>query len=1037
MKFRILGQLEVFCHDRDFVDLGAPKQRAAMGALLLNANQTVSAERLIESVWWRPSTAAAANLRLYLAGIRRILRHRGEADSRLQTVRASGYRLRVEPGELDLDTFDALTEASDDALRAGRRASAADSLEQALNLWRGHVLDGVSFGPALEPTVMLIEERRIAATERWARLRFELGEPEKTVGPLRALVSEHPMRERLWAQLMLAQCCSGQPGEALAAYAKLRTILVEELGTDPSPKLQRLHERILRGDTSQLTLDPATLDPAAVGADSSRAGEDARARTNAHLTGPAPAFPDVLMQSHQLPASTSTLCGRAGELARLRDLLTDGRRGPVVVAVDGVAGVGKSALALEAARLSASHFPDGQLYVDLQGASADVAPLQPIQALGRLLHTLGVRPCDVPGHEAEAAALFRSLMARRRILVLLDNAGSIGQVRPLLPGGPDCAVLLTSRELPAGLGGAVRVPLGLLAPADSTAVLGQLCGPERVAADPSSAERLAALCGQLPLALHVAGARLAAQPGWSIATLADRLDAAPRRLDELVVGDLAIRSSLEPTYQRLSEPSRTAFRRLGLLRSADFPSWALAPLLDLPAADTERLLEDLLAVHLVETSGAGELRYHLHDLIRLYAQEQAATDPPWVRSAAARRLLGACLSLAEQAEHNLSADFLGTAKHSPRRWSLPRATMEKLTADPKLWFQQEYAFLLAAVDDGLDHRNTGLAGSLAAALTAYFRIGNHLADWWSVQGRALVAAKLTDDRHTAAKLHRGLGELNTIQDRYPEAIRHFEAAQEFETDGDPNHAAAIASGLGNLYRLRGEYGPALHAFTQAKDLSNRSGNLNGLAHAISGIGVIRLERGQLTEAADCFETCLRLSRQAGYLPGEATAQRGLGHLQRRHGRYDQAAQHFLAAQRISEGIGDRLGAAHAACWLGEMRVRQGRPAEGRRLLARCLWTQREFDNAWGEAAALWALATAQLAAGRAELALRRAEQAVAIWRRLGSPYWLATGIETLADICDVLGQREAARGNRTESAGLRARLRQQDGNPSFSVARIA
>ncbi|MFD0818646.1 BTAD domain-containing putative transcriptional regulator, partial [Micromonospora zhanjiangensis] len=431
MEFQVLGRPDVF-HGGERLDTGPPKQRAVLTALLLYRNQGLSADRLVKSVWWEPPRAARSNLRLYLASLRRVLRPPGEPGTRVRTVGAGGYQLSVLPGELDLDRFDGLVEEGERALRAGWLPVAADRLEQATRLWRGRVLDGVPCGPALHAEATRLEERRLAVVEQWARARLVLGQPEATIAELGSLARENPLRERLWELLMRALYGAGRASEALATYARLRRMLAGELGVDPAPELRRLHEQILRGE-----VQPTSAGPAA---------------------GAAP---------RQLPTGPRHCYGRTVELADLRRLLTDPAPGPLVVAVDGVAGVGKSVLALAAARSGADRFPDGQLYVDLRGATSGLIPLRPVDALGRLLRTLGVRPDAVPDEEAEAAALFRSVVARRRILLLLDDAASADQVRPLLPAGPGCATLITSRHVLSGPIDAHRVPLGVLSTDDA------------------------------------------------------------------------------------------------------------------------------------------------------------------------------------------------------------------------------------------------------------------------------------------------------------------------------------------------------------------------------------------------------------------------------------------------------------------------------------------------------------------------------------------------------------------------------------------
>jgi tetratricopeptide (TPR) repeat protein len=729
----------------------------------------------------------------------------------------------------------------------------------------------------------------------------------------------------------------------------------------------------------------------------------------------------------QLPASSSAFCGRTAALAHLGELLNGvgTRHTPLVIAIDGPAGVGKSALALAAAHQVASRFPDGQLYHNLQGATPGLKPLRAVEVLGRFLRALGVHPQAVPADEAEAAALFRSLVADRRVLVMLDDAGSLAQVRPLLPGGHRCATVVTGRTAFTGLMEATCLHLQLMAPEESFTLLERIVGVARATSDVAATTRLASLCGHLPLALRIAGARLAARPDWPVAALADRLEAGQRRLDELSAGDVAVRASIELTYRGLAEESRRALRRLALSRAPDFAPWALAALLDVPPVRAEQLLDDLLAVHLLEVASpeSAHTRYRFHDLVRLFAQERAAEEDPLEgRRAALRRMVEACVSLAERANQRYGADFVGVAQPGMEHWSLPDVEVERLTADPGGWFEREHPCLIAAVDAGLDIGASGAAGSLAVSLTTFFELHNHFADWRRVQTRALAVAARSRDHRTAMKLHRGLGELDTIQDRYADAIEHFEAALGFGTADDPQYEAALTAGLGSLHRLRGEYGPAHTYFTRARRLTDETGNLNGLVYATNGVGIVHLERGRLAEATDCFDECLRISRSNGYLPGEAQNLRSLGHVHRANNRYDDAAELYRRAGEISVALGDRLGEAHAHCWLGEMRVRQGRHPEGRKLLTRCLWVYREFGNAWGEAATLSGLAAAQLAVARPRAALGRARQAVSIWRRIGSPNWLAHGLDTLGGAYDGLGDHAAARRARREAAGLRRRL---------------
>ncbi|WP_460526802.1 AfsR/SARP family transcriptional regulator [Flindersiella endophytica] len=1012
MDFRVLGRLGVSFDGRS-IDSGTPKQRTVLAALLLDANEVVSNDRLIDSVWWDPPPAARANLRAYITGLRRSLHVSSDKSSRLHTERAGGYRLTVFPQELDLDQFKGLVSQSEEELNRGRLHTAANKLSDALRLWRGPVLDGLlERGPALEAKAASLEDQRASVAERWARLKLSLRQPDPVLPQLRVLVKEHPLREPLWALLMLALCAAGRHSEALSAYADLCAILAKELGTDPSHELWRMHEEILQGNdpSAQLTV-AADLRPALVEVPGRQSEPGALA-----IAEP--------VRPHQLPAGAGTFIGRSSELAWAIGRLSepDERIGPTIVAIDGAAGIGKSAFALQVAQATSAVFPDGQFYVDLQGASSGLSPRAEADVLAQFLRTLGVRPADVPQDIAQAAGLFRSLLSGRRILIVLDNAASLEQVRPLIPGNSGGAALITSREHLAGLAEAVRIPLRLLSWTDAVTLLGTLCGGPRLSAEPTAAARLASLCGYLPLALRIVGARLASRPDWLLAAYADRLQAARSRLDELAVADLAVRPSLEVTYNGLTEQAQQTFRRLGYFRPVKFSPWVVAALADCSLTQAEQLLDELVGVHLVETSGRVEPQYHLHDLVRLYAQELAMAEPDHARTAAVRRLVGACLSLVELANLQLPVDFLGVTKHRLARWSLPRSDLERLTADPRAWFERDRAVLCTAVEDGLEVGAVRLAGHLAVSLSAFLRIDGHLDVWRRVQTKALEAALLANDRLTEARLRRELAELDTLLDRYTEAIHHFEAAYAICKGHDRRYEAACSAGLGYLYRLQGAYDSALKYFGIARDLTLDTANLHGFVYASNGIGVVHLERDEIVGAADRFEECLRLSRQTGYVSGEAQGLRCLGYIERRRGDHVQAARNFSAAKEISDRIGDQLESAHAACWLGEVLVQLGRPFEGRRLLAEALWVERKYHNTWGEAAVMRALARAQLTAGQPAHALRRAEAAAAIWQRLGSPYWLATGLDTLADAQDAQGDQAAAQLSRARASQLRARL---------------
>ncbi|MFK4593349.1 ATP-binding protein [Streptomyces pristinaespiralis] len=720
-----------------------------------------------------------------------------------------------------------------------------------------------------------------------------------------------------------------------------------------------------------------------------------------------------------LPADLSLFVGRENDVAEACRLLGEAGPGPVTLVVTGPAGVGKTAFAVHTGHVLASRFPDGQLYVDLRGFSDE--PADPFTVLGAFLRALGVSGGTVPLELTDRIHLYRSLLAQRRMLVVLDNAADALQVRDLMPSGPHCATIVTSRTTLGDMGGR-RLPLGVLDSETGLFLLRKMLGLDRTSAESDSARSIVQTCGGLPLAIWVAGARLAARPHWPLAKVAHALADEQRKLDELAVGHIAVRASLELTYQAMPPTTRHALCMLTMLPGSDFAAWPLAALLDVDLPEAEALLDDLVEVHLLEIASvdAGAFRYRLHDLVRLLGRERVEDEiQPEERAAALTRLLGASLHLADRAADTLSVDFLGISQAELAAWRLSPKDTDPLLADPLAWFNDEREFLIDVAAQALDRGVVAPAVGLATALTTLFQVGSYFDDWERLQNWALKAALHADDRPSAAKVHRCLGELTTILDRYPEALEHFEQALLLAEGLGPAYRASAAAGLAYVHRLLGHYSEAVGHFQSSLELARSAANVNCEVYAANGIGVIDLEQGRVEAAMERFTECLEVSRAAGYRPGEAQALRCLGQSHRALGAFPAAADCFRRAASISDDLGDRLGATHATCWLGDVLVRQGLQGEGRRLLATSLWRYREFGNLWGEAATLYALAEAQLAAGRAVPARQRAEAAVGLWRQIGSSTWLAVGLDTLAKAHALADDIEGAKRVQAEAAAVR------------------
>jgi DNA-binding SARP family transcriptional activator/tetratricopeptide (TPR) repeat protein len=1023
VEFRLLSALEVRVGGEP-VPLGHARQQCVLAVLLIDVNRPVPADRLIQRVWDdHVPLRARETLYAYLSRLRRELNPHGIRLAR----RTSGYVLDIDATLVDLYRFRRLLTR---ARQAPDDRSALDLYEEALGLWRGEPLAGLD-------SRWLDVVREQLQTERWTAeldrtdVMLRTGRHSECMADLSARTAAHPLDERVAGQYMLAMHLEGRPADALAHYQCVRERLAEELGVDPGNALRQLHQRIL-------SCDPVLDMPSRRSATTSapvRGAAPRRAPAEASPQSPVPDRPDDAtggahtdrtrptaqqLRPRLLPPAPSLFVGRQDESAAARRMLGQNTSGPVTLLVTGPAGVGKTAFAVHTGQAMASRFPDGQLYTDLRGFGDE--PAEPFTVLGAFLRALGVQGGAMPPDATGRINLYRTLLAQRKTLVVLDNAADADIVDDLLPSGENCAAIVTSRTTLASLAGA-RLPLGVLDSTTGLALLREMVGTARTAAEIDAARSIVETCGGLPLAVWVTGARLAARPHWPLAKVARALADEQRKLDELAVGHIAVRTSLELTYRSMTPLVRHALRVLALLPGPDFAVWALAALLDTDLGLAEAVLDELVEVHVVEAGSAGtaSTRYQLHDLVRLMGREQAEREvPPQDRRAALTRLLDASLHLADLAADMLSVDFQGTSQTRLATWRPTPKDTGQILADPLAWFTDERRLLITVVDQALDEGQVAQAAGLATTLTTLFQIGSHFDDWERTQNRALKAALDSGDKRSATQLHRCLGELTTILDRYPEALHHFEQALRLADGEGPAYRAGATAGLAYVHRLLGRYSSAVHHFEEAAELARTAENVNCLVYVTNGIGVIHLEQGRVEAAVERFTQCLRLSREAGYRPGEAQALRCLGQSHRALGAYPAAADCFRQAASISGSLGDRLTTAHATCWLGDVLVRQGAHAEGRRLLAGTLWTYREFGNLWGEAATLYALAEAQLVAGRPALARRRAEAAVRLWRQIGSRTWLAVGLDTLAKAHTMAGDPVAAARARDEASAARA-----------------
>ncbi|GLZ42859.1 AfsR/SARP family transcriptional regulator [Actinokineospora sp. NBRC 105648] len=600
MEFLLLGPLEAR-HAGATIDLGGQRRRAVLAALLVRANSVAGIGYLAAAAWERLPAAPESNVRTHVAGLRRSLRAAGDGDARLVTS-PGGYRLAAAPGELDLTRFHEFAARGDRALRAGDLAAAMAELGRALALWRGEPLTGLGCpGEALAAEAARLVDLRLTVVERHAVAAIGLGRADLVVDDLAPLLVEHPLREPLWARFVQALHQCGRKAEALAAFARARDRLADELGVEPGPLLRGTHQRVLAD-----AVDPV---------------------------------PGGFSTRRQLPVDLTEFTGRADQLRRLRELAVGGRSAAAVVcSIEGMAGVGKTRLAVHAAHQLADAFPGVRLWVDLRGFDQHHDPVDPAVVLAGFLAALGVPDHGVPAEPRSRAALYRHLLAGERALVLLDNAATEDQVRPLLPATPGSLVLITGRRSLAGLDGAHALPLDVLPPAEAVDLIATVAGRGRVAADPVAAARLAELCGYLPVAVALAARRLLVRPQWTVWDLADRLADADRRLARLSTGTRDLHTLFDLSYRALSPAHRRLFRLLGLHPDPDFGADSAAALGELTPDTAEAQLESLVDEHLLRQAVPG--RYHFNSLVRAYARHRARTDEtaPGRRDSVARLL---------------------------------------------------------------------------------------------------------------------------------------------------------------------------------------------------------------------------------------------------------------------------------------------------------------------------------------------------------------------------------------------------------------
>jgi len=929
MRFRLLGPLEVW-DGEDWREIRAAKWRSLLAVLLIKAGQVVPVDVLISEMWQDAAPETAANLvSIYVLRLRRLM---GDKDSSLLRTRAPGYQLRPGEADSDVQVFEALVQDGRRALAGGDAEGAAGLLAQALALWRGSPLADVPPTPLVEAETERLAELRLDARELRITAELACGGHAQVIPELRRLLADHPLREGLWALLMRALDGAGRHAEALDAYGQARNAIAGELGVDPGAELRHLYTDMLAQD--DLLAKEGGEAPGSISAGTVTAGapESVPSVVETRVSRPVPA-------PAQLPADVTDFTGREDQVRHLCDLLSGagahGESGAVRIAlVAGSGGLGKTSLAVHAAHRVRGSFPDGQLYVDLLGATAH--PLGVGDVLARFLRDLGVDGRDIPVDEAERAARFRTILAGRRMLIVLDNARDAAQVRPLLPGTASCSVLVTTRSRMPDLASTQLVDLNVLDDEDALTLFSRVVGNERAAAEPEATAEVLLACAGLPLAIRICAARLATRSGWTIAAMANRLRDEQRRLDELSVGDLAVRASFQVSFAALSASAQPdgiapadAFRLLGLWPGPSVSAAAAAALFGTREYLAAAALEALVDARLLESTSTD--RYKFHDLLRVYSSERAMADlSESARGAAIGRLLRWYMRTSDAAATAVAPHRYNVPLEPAKRGDADPAPLTFTTADEALsWYDSERVNVVAATRQASSSGLHDVAWRLPAPLFVVFQSRNNWVDCISTHRIALDSARRLGNRQGEAWVLNNLGyALGITGDS--DSIGCLEQALSIRREiGDRIGEAQAANNLADAYRALGKREEALELLLRALDLNREVGYRLGEGVDLVNLGDVLLGLDRAGEAIGYLEQALLAFAEIGHADGTGYARYWLGRCHASLGRDPEALDCLRQALASHQAAGSRYRQAVTLRDLGRAQARTGLVAEAK------------------------------------------------------------------------------------------------------------
>ncbi|WP_329314894.1 AfsR/SARP family transcriptional regulator [Streptomyces sp. NBC_01262] len=953
MDIRLLGPVHASAGGEE-VDLGRPRQRCVLAVLLLEANRVVPIEALIDRVWGDTPPASVRNVVYgYVARLRAALRLADAESGGVHLNRGSGgYTLRTPAERVDLYRFrDLVGRAREKEADSDDRA--AELLEHALGMWRGEPLAGLT-GVWAEGTRARLESERIETLLQYHEVQLRRARHQEILPQLRELAVGRPLDERVAGQLVTALYRCGLQAEALQHYEGIRKRLAEELGADPAPELQTLHQLILRND-------PAAAAP----------------------TPPRDSAPSA---PAELPHAAAGFAGRTGELARLHALLPpDQGQAPtntvVISAIGGAAGIGKTALAVHWAHQVRDRFPDGQLYVNLHGFDHDRQPLQPNEALELLLRSLGLVASEIPSNVEAQGRVYRTLLADRRLLVVLDNAASAEQVRPLLPGSPSCCVIVTSRNRLGDLvahDGAHSLPLDLLLPTEARALLSEVLGADRLSAEPLVVDELVRLCGSLPLALRVAAARLAGDPGLRLADLAAEMSEG-NRLEALEPdGDESspLRTAFSASYRVLTPAVRRLFRLLGLFPGAEFTTEVAATLLDTPLPQARRLLGALAAAHLIEAAAVG--RYRFHDLLREYAQERARLEERAEdRDAALKRVLLWYTHSTRAAAGTWLFPELPSSLDPGEQPGMPSA------AGSAQWLEAERANLLAVINHTARHGPRPVAWHLTGALFGNFWLHLPRATWQATAQTALDAATAEGDLYGQAAMHTSLGVIRWDRGHVRQAMDHQMRIRDISRELDWPTGKAAASGVRGFAEWSMAHLDSAHEhFTAGLDLFRETGNRYFEGFGLVGLGMTCRDLGRLREAAEHLERAINPTEEIRWW-NDSLALQVLGGVYWELGRLADGLDVLAPEVTSDKRAGLRDGRAMMLDAMAKINIELGHRDEALIQAERAIAMVKDAGRRWVQAGILNTVAAAHRKLAHFDRAAEADGQALALARETG------------------------------------------------------